>query len=404
MHLLLRHHGLAYPTPVALSYWWNLGFIAGMALLSQMVTGIFLAMHYLPSAHLAFASVEHIMRDVSGGWLLRYWHANGASLMFAVVYLHMAKGLYHSSFTAPRQYVWLVGVMILFIMIITAFIGYVLPWGQMSLWGATVITNLASAVPLVGSVVVQWLWGGFTVSDATLVRFYSLHYALPFGIAALALVHLQLLHAVGSSNPVGVHAAVDTVSLYPAFVLKDIVGMLAVLFAFVAIVAFASNMLGHCDNYVAANHLVTPVHIVPEWYFLPYYAVLRSVPHKLMGVVCMMASIAVLAVLPLLQYRKVRALRCHPASRALLMLVGFCWLTLGWVGGMPVDEPFVLIGQCTSIYYFCHWLCIVPLSDAIESMLFQREEGKAMCAESVLILISMKSKTMKVAQSLTARR
>jgi len=287
-----------YPTSANLNYFCNFGSLAGLCLGIQIVTGIFLAMHYVPNADLAFLSVEHIMRDVNNGWLLRYLHANGASFFFLVVYIHVFKGAFHASYVFPRHFLWCSGVIILLLMILTAFLGYVLPWGQMSFWAATVITNLASAVPLIGNKIVFWLWGGFAVDNATLNRFFSLHYLLPFVIAALAALHIVFLHEHGSSSPTGLPPKIDNISFSPYFIVKDLFGFWVFFVFFFIFVFFYPNVLGHTDNYIPANPLVTPTHIVPEWYFLPFYAILRSIPDKLMGVVSLLNSILVLLVIP----------------------------------------------------------------------------------------------------------
>lgn len=334
-----------------------------------MATGIFLAMHYVPHSSMAFASIEHILRDVHFGWLLRYTHANGASFFFAILYLHIFRGLYYASYMAPRESTWLLGVLLFFLLILTAFIGYVLPWGQMSLWGATVITNLASAIPLIGTSIVQWLWGGYAVSHATLVRFFSLHYLLPFLVLGVSLIHLQFLHITGSSNPLGLSSHSASIVLVPYFLLKDGFGLVCLLASLIAIVGFASEFLAHSDNAIEANPLVTPLHIVPEWYFLPFYAILRSIPHKLFGVLAMLSAILLLALLPWLSSRIIRSPSFLPLSRLLWWALLACWLLLGWLGGMPVEAPYVLLGQVASCYYFLHFLLIVPSIEALEARL-----------------------------------
>nr|YP_010199717.1 apocytochrome b [Gracilaria flabelliformis]UAD89675.1 apocytochrome b [Gracilaria flabelliformis] len=366
---IVNNHLIDYPTPINIHYAWNFGFLASICLIIQIITGIFLAMHYTPHVELAFASVEHIMRDVNYGWLLRYVHSNGASMFFIVVYIHIFRGLYFSSYTKPRHWVWVIGVVIFLLMIITAFIGYVLPWGQMSLWGATVITNLVSAVPLIGDSIVTWLWGGFSVDNATLNRFFSLHYLLPFIIAAASLIHLAILHQDGSGNPLGIDSNVDKISMFPYFIYKDLLGLLVFILFFSLFIYFSPNILGHSDNYIEANPMVTPAHIVPEWYFLPFYAILRSIPHKLGGVVAMISAILVLALLPWIHSTEVRSSRFRPVYRFLYWTMLGCCLILGWIGGMPVEEPFVLIGQIASVYYFVYFLCILPFLGKIEKFL-----------------------------------
>jgi len=366
---VVNNHLINYPTPINIHYGWNFGFLASMCLIIQILTGIFLAMHYTPHVDLAFASLEHIMRDVNYGWLLRYIHANGASMFFIVVYIHMFRGLYFGSYTKPRHLVWVIGVIILLLMILTAFIGYVLPWGQMSLWGATVITNLVSAVPLIGDSLVAWLWGGFSVDNATLNRFFSFHYLFPFIIAALSLVHLALLHQDGSGNPLGIESSVDKVSMYPYFIVKDILGLILFIVFFSFFVYFYPNALGHPDNYIEANPMVTPAHIVPEWYFLPFYAILRSIPHKLGGVLAMFSAIAILALLPWVHTTEIRSSRFRPLYRFFYYTIISCCLILGWIGGMPVEEPYVIIGQLASVYYFFYFLVLLPSLGNLEKFL-----------------------------------
>jgi ubiquinol-cytochrome c reductase cytochrome b subunit len=368
---MVNDHLIDYPTPINVHYAWNFGFLSAMCLIIQVITGIFLAMHYTPHVDLAFASVEHIMRDVNSGWLLRYTHANGASMFFVVVYIHIFRGLYFGSYTTPRHIVWVIGVVILLLMIITAFIGYVLPWGQMSLWGATVITNLVSAVPVIGNSIVTWLWGGFSVDNATLNRFFSLHYLLPFIIAAASLVHLAVLHQDGSGNPLGIDSSVDKISMYPYFIVKDFLGLTLFIIFFALFVYFSPNILGHSDNYIEANPMVTPAHIVPEWYFLPFYAILRSIPHKLGGVVAMIAAIVILALLPWIHSTEIRSSRFRPIYRTLYWTMVACCITLGWIGGMPVEDPYIIIGQIASIYYFIYFLVLLPILGKIEIFLLE---------------------------------
>ena len=366
---IANNHLINYPTPINIHYAWNFGWLASICLIIQILTGIFLAMHYTPHVDLAFASLEHIMRDVNYGWLLRYVHANGASMFFIIVYVHMFRGLYFGSYTRPRHLVWVVGVIILLLMILTAFIGYVLPWGQMSLWGATVITNLVSAVPLVGDYLVTWLWGGFSVDNATLNRFFSFHYLFPFIIAALSLIHLALLHQDGSGNPLGIESSIDKISMYPYFIVKDFLGTAIFAAFFAAFVYFYPNTLGHPDNYIEANPMVTPAHIVPEWYFLPFYAILRSIPHKLGGVVAMVSAIVILALLPWLHSTEIRSSRFRPLYRFFYFTIISCCLLLGWIGGMPVEEPYVVIGQLASIYYFFYFIILLPSLGQLEKFL-----------------------------------
>lgn len=366
---IVNDHLISYPTPINIHYAWNFGFLASICLIIQILTGIFLAMHYTPHIDLAFASVEHIMRDVNFGWLLRYGHANGASMFFIIVYIHVFRGLYFGSYTKPKQWVWVIGVVILLLMIITAFIGYVLPWGQMSLWGATVITNLVSAVPLIGNSIVTWLWGGFSVDNATLNRFFSLHYLLPFIIAAVSLLHITLLHQDGSGNPLGIESKVDKINMFPYFIVKDFFGLSLFLIFFCIFLYFFPNVLGHSDNYIEANPMVTPAHIVPEWYFLPFYAILRSIPHKLGGVIAMLTSILILAALPWIHSTEIRSSRFRPIYKLCYGILLSCCFLLGWIGGMPVEDPYIIIGQSLSIVYFLYFILFLPFLGQIERFL-----------------------------------
>ena len=369
---ILNNHIIDYPTPLNINYLWSFGSLAGFCLIIQLITGIFLAMHYTPHIDYAFISVEHIMRDVNNGWLMRYLHANGASMFFIVVYIHMFRGLYFNSYTAPRHWLWISGVVILLIMILTAFMGYVLPWGQMSFWAATVITNLASAVPIVGKMIVQWLWGGFSVDNATLNRFFSFHYLMPFIIAALALLHLVLLHTNGSNNPLGIEAKTNTVPFYPYFYVKDLFGFFIMFASLLFLVCFFPNLLGHTDNYIPANPMVTPAHIVPEWYFLPFYAILRSIPDKLGGVVCMVAAIVVVGLLPfLVPTLNIRSSFFRPITRKLFWFQLVNCFILGWIGQNIVETPFVEIGQIATVFYFAYFLVLLPLITYFERKLAQ---------------------------------
>jgi len=368
---VVNDHLVDYPTPANLSYMWSFGSLAGICLMVQILSGIFLAMHYTPHIDLAFASVEHIMRDVEGGWFLRYLHANGASMFFIVVYLHILRGLYYGSYASPRELVWIVGVVILLLMILTAFIGYVLPWGQMSFWGATVITSLASAIPVVGTDVTYWLWGGFSVDNATLNRFFSLHYLLPFIIAGASIVHIAALHQYGSNNPLGSYAGMDKVSFYPYFYVKDLIGWVAFAVFFAVFVFFYPNTLGHPDNYIPANPMSTPAHIVPEWYFLPVYAILRSIPNKLGGVAAIGLVFLCLGALPFLNTSPIRSSSFRPLyKRFFWFLVADCVL-LGWIGMQPVEDPYVLVGQLASVFFFVYFLVIVPGLGKLEHALLR---------------------------------
>src|SRR5215813_4388505 len=341
----LAHEGNDYPTPKNLSYWWNFGSIAGFMLIVMIVTGIFLAMQYTPHVDYAFNSVERIMRDVNYGWLLRYIHMNGASMFFIAVYIHIFRGLYYGSYKAPRELLWMIGVVILLLMMATAFMGYVLPWGQMSYWGATVITNLFSAFPIVGKPIVTFLWGGFSVANPTLNRFFSLHYLLPFVLVGVVFLHVAALHVVGSNNPLGidVKSPQDTVPFHPYYTVKDSIGLCVFLAVFAVLVFFAPNFLGDANNFIPANPLQTPADIVPEWYFLPYYAILRSVPNKLLGVCMMFGSILVLFVLPWLDTSRVRSARFRPVYRQLIWVWVAAVIVLGVCGANKPEGVWVIL-------------------------------------------------------------
>jgi ubiquinol-cytochrome c reductase cytochrome b subunit len=366
---VLNAHIIDYPTPSNINYFWGFGSIAGICLVVQIVTGIFLAMHYTPHVDLAFLSVEHIMRDVEGGWFLRYMHANGASMFFIVVYIHMFRGLYYGSYASPRELLWCIGVIILLLMIITAFIGYVLPWGQMSFWGATVITSLASAIPLVGDSIVTWLWGGFSVDNATLNRFFSLHYLLPFIIAGASIIHLAALHQYGSNNPLGTNSAVDKVGFYPYFYVKDLVGWVGFALFFSIFIYFYPNVLGHPDNYIPANPMSTPAHIVPEWYFLWVYAILRSIPNKLAGVAAIALVFVSLLALPFLNTSPIRSSNFRPIHKKFFWLIVADTILLSWIGQQPVEDPYILVGQCASVFFFIYFLMVVPFLGRFENYL-----------------------------------
>ncbi len=372
-----------YPTPRNLNYMWNFGSLAGIALVIMIVTGILLAMQYTAHVDLAFDSVERIMRDVNYGWLIRYIHMNGASFFFIVVYIHIFRGLYYGSYKAPREILWALGVIILLLMMATAFMGYVLPWGQMSFWGATVITNLFSAIPWgVGDAIVAWLWGGFAVDNPTLTRFYALHYLLPFVIAAVAVLHMWALHRFGSNNPLGIDAKgpQDKIPFHPYYTTKDLFGFGVFFIFFAAFIFYAPNYMGHPDNYIEANPLVTPPHIVPEWYFLPFYAILRAITFdigipftgiviidaKLGGVIAMFASIAVLFVLPWLDSSPIRSGRFRPYFKWFFWIFVIDCLVLGYIGAMPAERPYTQIGQVATAWYFLHFLVILPLLSRLE--------------------------------------
>ena len=364
-------HIISYPTPINLNYMWSFGSLAGLGLVIQIITGVFLAMHYTPHVDLAFNSVEHIMRDVNNGWLIRYLHANGASFFFIVTYIHIFRGLYFGSYMFPRGFLWCSGVIIFLLMMATAFMGYVLPWGQMSFWGATVITNLFSAVPFVGSYIVEWLWGGFSVDNATLNRFFSLHYLLPFLIAGLAVVHLSLLHTAGSGNPLGINTSIDSITFYPYFYSKDVFAFLTYVFFLCFFVFYFPNALGHSDNYIPANPLVTPPHIVPEWYFLPFYAILKSIPDKLGGVVAMISAVLILLLLPLINFSDCRSSKFRPIYSFFYWFLVSDFLILGWIGQKPVESPFIEIGMFATLFYFVFFLLLIPIIGLLENFLMR---------------------------------
>lgn len=351
-----------YKTPKNLNYAWNFGSLAGFMLMVMIASGLFLAMHYVPNAQHAFDSVERIMRDVNGGWLIRYIHMNGASMFFIVVYAHMLRGMYYGSYREPRELLWIIGVVIFLLMMATAFMGYVLPWGQMSFWGATVITNLFSAFPLVGEPIVHWLWGGFSVDNPTLNRFFVLHYLLPFIIIGVSALHMVSLHRFGSNNPEGVEAkAEDKIPFHPYYTVKDAFGLGIFLLIYAFFVFFAPNFFGEPDNYIPANPLVTPPHIVPEWYFLPFYAILRSIPSKLGGVLTMFGAIFVLMILPWLDRSSIRSGRYRPLFRIAMIIFVINVFTLGWIGGKPPEGVYLIIGRMATAYYFFHFLFLIPM-------------------------------------------
>ena len=368
---VVNNHLIDYPTPINFNYFYGFGSLAGIMLVIQILTGIFLAMHYTPHIDLAFNSVEHIMRDVNNGWLIRYTHANGASFFFIVVYIHIFRGLYYGSYITPREGLWCSGVVIFILMMATAFMGYVLPWGQMSFWGATVITNLFSAVPLVGKDIVDWLWGGFAVDNPTLNRFFSLHFTMPFVITGAVLIHLVLLHEVGSNNPLGITLKTENVPFYPYFYTKDLFGIMVLFLVFFTFIFYYPNTLGHPDNYIEENPMKTPLHIVPEWYFLPFYAILRSIPNKIGGVIGMFGSLIILLTIPFTNSSEIRSTAFRPIFKVCYWLLVVAFFLLGWVGQMPVEYPYTEIGVISMIYYFAFFIIIIPFLGKIESYLIR---------------------------------
>ena len=354
------------PSPSNLSYFWGFGSLLGLCLILQLGSGIFLAMHYCPNTELAFISVEHIMRDVNYGWLIRYAHANGASMFFICVFIHIGRGLYYGSYMGKRAIVWNIGIIIFILMMATAFIGYVLVFGSMSLWGCVVITNLLSAIPFVGQDIVEWIWGGYSVSNPTLNRFYSFHYLLPFILTGLIIVHLIALHIGGSNNPIGLDSNIDKLVFHPYYSIKDLFGYSIFTLLYIYLIFFDPNWLGHSDNYIPANPLVTPTHIQPEWYFLFAYAILRSIPDKLLGVLALFSSLLILFTVPIVEKSVVRSKQFKPLSKFLFWLLVGNFQILTFIGEQIVEEPFVTIGQLSSIFYFLYFLVLVRIITAIE--------------------------------------
>nr|YP_009253502.1 cytochrome b [Ginglymostoma cirratum]ANC49744.1 cytochrome b [Ginglymostoma cirratum] len=362
---IMNHTLIDLPTPSNISIWWNFGSLLGLCLIIQLLTGLFLAMHYTADISMAFSSVIHICRDVNYGWFIRNIHANGASMFFICVYLHIARGIYYGSYLNKET--WNIGVMLLFLLMTTAFVGYVLPWGQMSFWGATVITNLLSALPYIGNTLVQWIWGGFSVDNATLTRFFAFHFLFPFLISALSMIHLLFLHEKGSNNPTGLNSDMDKIPFHPYFSYKDILGFSMMLFMLTFLALFMPNLLGDAENFIPANPLVTPPHIKPEWYFLFAYAILRSIPNKLGGVLALLFSIFILFLIPLLHTSKQRSNTFRPLTQLFFWTLMANTIILTWIGGQPVEQPFILVGQIASIIYFSLFLIIMPLTSWLEN-------------------------------------
>nr|AXS65769.1 cytochrome b [Staphylinoidea sp. 7 KM-2017] len=356
------------PSPSNISLWWNFGSLLGLCLMIQIITGLFLAMHYSANIEIAFNSVAHICRDVNYGWLIRTLHANGASFFFICLYLHVGRGLYYSSYSLTLT--WMIGVIILFMVMATAFLGYVLPWGQMSFWGATVITNLLSAIPYIGTMIVQWLWGGFAIDNATLTRFFALHFILPFIVSALIMIHLLFLHQTGSNNPLGTNSNIDKIPFHPYFSIKDLLGYMIMLMILLILNLSNPYLLGDPDNFTPANPLVTPIHIQPEWYFLFAYAILRSIPNKLGGVIALVMSIAILLIMPFTNNKMMKSTQFYPINKLLFWTLLTILILLTWIGARPVEDPYILTGQILTILYFLYYIINPLIANLWDSIIF----------------------------------
>nr|YP_008758432.2 cytochrome b [Chlamydoselachus anguineus]ANN44617.1 cytochrome b [Chlamydoselachus anguineus] len=362
---IINHTLIDLPAPSNISIWWNFGSLMSLCLMIQIITGLFLAMHYTSDISMAFSSVVHICRDVNYGWFIRNIHANGASLFFICIYFHIARGLYYGSYLYKKT--WNIGVILLFLLMATAFVGYVLPWGQMSFWGATVITNLMSALPYIGNMLVQWVWGGFSVDNATLTRFFAFHFLLPFLITALTMIHLLFLHETGSNNPLGLNSDMDKIPFHPYFSYKDMFGFFIMILLLTLLALFMPNLLTDADNFIPANPLITPPHIKPEWYFLFAYAILRSIPNKLGGVLALLSSILILMLIPFLHISKQRSNIFRPLTQAIFWMLVANTIILTWIGGQPVEQPLIFVGQIASIIYFSLILIAMPLTSWYEN-------------------------------------
>nr|YP_010466095.1 cytochrome b [Hemaris radians]UAT98077.1 cytochrome b [Hemaris radians] len=356
------------PTPSNISIWWNFGSLLALCLMIQILTGLFLTMYYTANIELAFYSVNYICRNVNYGWMIRTLHANGASFFFICIYIHIGRGIYYESFNL--KFTWFVGVIILFMLMATAFMGYVLPWGQMSFWGATVITNLLSAIPYLGNMLVNWIWGGFAVDNATLTRFYTFHFLLPFIILMLTMIHLLFLHQTGSNNPLGMNSNLDKIPFHPFFTFKDLIGFIILLFFLTMLTLINPYLLGDPDNFIPANPLVTPIHIQPEWYFLFAYAILRSIPNKLGGVIALVMSILILIILPLTFNKKIQGIQFYPLNQILFWFFIIMVILLTWIGARPVENPFIITGQILTVLYFSYFIINPLLSKYWDKLIF----------------------------------